>query len=113
MYNELDFCRSGRHASIVKLKGFEGGTLPEDVADLLWSSIGINVDPKHISVAPHDRSPFVTVIVDRECLADFLGRALAQAGKQITAEPSNFGSRSRGRQSERDGLRVFGDDRIH
>ncbi len=100
--DNIDFCRSGRHASVVKLKGFEGGTLPVDVADFLWEAIGINVDPKNISVAPHDTSPFVTVILSRECLADFLGRALAQAGKQITAEPSNFGSRSRG-QTERAG----------
>lgn len=101
--DNIDFCQSTRHASVVKLKGFEGGTLPEDVADLLWSAIGINVNPKHISVAPHDTSPFVTVIVSRECLADFLGRALAQAGKQkITAEPSNFGQRS-SRQTERAG----------
>lgn len=100
--DNIEFCESSRHASVVKLKGFEGGTLPEDVADFLWEAIGINVDPKHISVAPHDTSPFVTVIVDRETLADFLGRALAQAGKPITAEPSNFGQRS-SRQTERAG----------
>ena len=98
---EVDFLVRSRKASVVKLKGFpEGHSLtPEDVTDLLWTSIGLNVEPSCISVSPHT-SPFVTVVLTRESCADFFGRCLEQAGQRISVEPSRFGLKSQ-KQMER------------
>jgi hypothetical protein len=90
---ELEVLVAARKASVVKLKGFSEGTTPEDVANLLWTAIGLNVEPRCISIAPH-ATPFVTVVLTRDSCADFLQRALQQAGKQIRVEPSNFGLKS-------------------
>ena len=87
------FVASAHKNSVVQLRGFFDGTTPESVAELLWAKLGINVSPTCISISPH-RTPFVTLILDRACLADFLSRALQQAGERIVAYPSAFGLRS-------------------
>jgi len=88
--NELRFLIAARQASVVKLKGFAGGTTPKEVADLLWHELGWNVPEHCVTISPHT-SPHVTVILTRSACADFLQRQLNAAGKQIFVEPSSFG----------------------
>jgi hypothetical protein len=74
-------------------------TLAKDIYGIGFATADQNVEPRCISVAPHT-NPYFTVVLTREACADFLSRALQQAGQRISVEPSNFGLKSQ-KQLER------------
>jgi hypothetical protein len=89
--------------SIVTLKNLPSDTTEEQVADYLWSSIGLNVPPECISLSQHPVTPWATVVLTRESCADFLNRVLQGAtlgAYRPRAEVSQFAI-SRARKAER------------
>ncbi len=94
--NDNPFLRF-RKCSIVQLRNCPGGITAEQVADFLWSNVGINVPPEAISIAPHDSNPYVTVAIPRREMADWLNRALqgrSLGAGQVQVLPSPFGLRN-------------------
>ena len=87
-----------KSSSILQLRNLACGTIEADISDALWSQIGINVPPEHISLAPH-KTPFATMILSRPVLADYLNRLFLEGvkinGQTPQVFPSTFGARSR------------------
>ena len=69
-----DLCKIRRDSAIIEITGL-AGLDEKKLCDFLWQKVGLNVAEEHCSVSPHiaDRA---TVVLTRECLADFFGRAL-------------------------------------
>jgi hypothetical protein len=64
-------------APVVMFRNLHGACTEEQLSDFLWRQVGVNVPPENISVKQHDKDRASAIVVfDRECLADFFGRAL-------------------------------------
>jgi len=87
-----DLCKIRRDSAIVEISGL-AGLDEKKLCDFLWDKIGLNVAEEHCSVSPHINADRATVVLTRECLADFFGRALEGqlfAGMQPKVSASLF-----------------------
>ncbi len=92
-----------RGCAVITLKNIRPGTIPEDIADFLWKELGLNVSPENISQSDHSLDPWATVVLTRECLADWLNKAFTTHGLRLLgavprADASRFGLPQTGRR---------------
>jgi hypothetical protein len=60
-------------------------TTPAELAEHLWATIGINLDPEtRIAI----KGGSALILIDRNCAADFIQRCLENAGEKIRCKPA-------------------------